>query len=235
MVIINCKECNIQVEAKDRRTKLCLVCKRQRQLNRCKNYKKVNKTFISEYNQKYKEKNKEAVKDYNKRYNIENREQIQARQTLQHLERRKTDMQYKMSITLRNRLRRFFTGTSASMRDLIGCELSYFVKWIQSNFIAEMTWKNHGAVWHIDHVLLCSLFNLNNYEERKICFNWKNMRPLLASVNMSRKKMKNQDLLNHEIKVYYYEKNHYDNYDHIKYDIGQLATKLLEKSKSGSS
>ena len=234
-MIINCQECNIQVEAENKRTKLCSSCKKLRQLNRCKQYKKNNETKISEYNKKYKDENKEAIKEYNKQYNIKNRDDIQVRQTAQHKERRKTDMRYKMSVVLRNRLKKFVTRASVSMRDLVGCDLSYFVEWIQYNFTTEMTWENHGSVWHIDHVLLCSLFDLNNYEERKICFNWKNMRPLLASKNMGRKKMTLQDLLNHEISIYIYEKIHYDNYDHIQYDLGYLATKLVEKSSSGSS
>jgi len=43
-----------------------------------------------------------------------------------------------------------------------------------------MNWKNHGD-WHIDHIYPCSKFYLNDPEEQKICFNYKNLAPLWAT------------------------------------------------------
>ena len=102
-------------------------------------------------------------------------------------------------------------------------------------FLRICSWNNHGTTWHIDHVLLCHLFDHNDPKDREICFNWKNTRPLPVKTNLARKQLDSQDLLCHEIKLHYFEKNNMEGYNHITYDFAYLTTKLLEKSCSGSS
>lgn len=96
-----------------------------------------------------------------------------------------------------------------------------------------MSWENHGTLWHIDHVICCEFFDMQKDEEKKICFNWKNMRPLLARANITRN-FSVKDWLHHEIKVLYYVKNNKEKYDDIQYDW-QLVTKFLKKFGDGSS
>jgi len=237
MIIITCEECKKDSEVTSERCRLCLVCVRNRKLQRCREYKIKNKERVKEYNKIYKQNNKEQVSLYNKKYNIENRDKIQKRQTEQHKERRRNDPKYKMSIVLRNRFRKFFKGINknTSFNELIGCSYENYIKWIEFNFSSDMSWDNHGTLWHIDHVLLCYLFDHEKIEDRKICFNWKNTRPLLSKINLARKKMDNNDILNHEIKIHYFEKNNIDGYNHIDINFAYLATKLLEKSNDGSS
>ena len=83
-------------------------------------------------------------------------------------------------------------------------------------------------------VLLCHLFDHSNENDIKICFNWKNTRPLLAKINLARKNIDIKDLLNHEIKVDYFIKKNQESYDNIEFDFIYLTTKLLDKSISGS-
>jgi hypothetical protein len=191
---------------------------------------------VSEYNKKYKKDRKDYISEYNKKYNIENREKIQKRQTEHNKMRRKIDSAYKISIVLRNRFRKFFKGIKIkSMKNIVGCSYENYMKWIEFNFIEEMSWENHGDLWHIDHVLLCHLFNYEDPNDINICFNWKNTRPLLAKKNLSRKTIDFKDLLNHEIKLNYFEKKNQEEYNHIDIDFAYLATKLLKKFDSGSS
>jgi hypothetical protein len=225
MIDIICKKCSIEFEAKTRVTKYCVQCGKEIRRERCREYKRKNKQKISEYNAKYKSDNKEKISEYNARYNSENREAIQKRQTEQHKVRRKTDMGYKMTICLKNRLSRFYKGEQASIKDLIGCPMEFLLKWFEYNFSEDMCWENHGVVWQIDHVIMCSLFDLNSYEERKKCFNWMNLRPLKSSINMSRKKIDVFDLTKHELKI--------KSYNEENKIFGQMATKFLEKSKNG--
>ena len=50
-----------------------------------------------------------------------------------------------------------------------------------------MSWKNHGYYgWHIDHILPCAGFNLENTQEQKYCFHYSNMQPLWAKENLSK-------------------------------------------------
>lgn len=46
-----------------------------------------------------------------------------------------------------------------------------------------MTWDNFGTVWHIDHVLPMSRFDLANQAQRAVCFGWTNLQPLRSSDN----------------------------------------------------
>lgn len=56
MVYIDCKVCDKEFQAENKRTKMCPTCSHQKQLDRCKEYKKKNKEHVSEYN-KYTKKN----------------------------------------------------------------------------------------------------------------------------------------------------------------------------------
>ena len=49
-----------------------------------------------------------------------------------------------------------------------------------------MTWQNHGKVWHIDHIVPCIAFDLTKPIEQQICFNYRNLQPLLTHDNLSK-------------------------------------------------
>lgn len=224
---IICTECDIEIDMPSRRFKMCPTCSRQKKLARCKRYKAQNKNRVKAYNKQWKKENKEAVSLYNKEYNVSNRDKIQRRQTAQHRLRRKIDMKYKMSIIIRNRLRKFYKGERPKTMGLVGIPMNRFVEWISSIFKTFMNWENHGDVWHIDHVIPCAWFNLNELDERMVCFHWSNMRPLKSERNMSRKNTCTlHELLCQEIKALAFDKS---------VNFKPLVTKLLEKSGSGSS
>lgn len=65
----------------------------------------------------------------------------------------------------------------------IGCSPEFFQKWIEFQFYDGMTMENYGKIWHIDHVIPCSKFDLSDKNAIKECFSWKNLRPLLAHKN----------------------------------------------------
>lgn len=226
MVLIICKCCETEIDMPNRRFKMCSTCSRNKQLERCKNYKKNNREHVKEYNAIWKKENKDSVSTYNAKYNIENRKAIQDRQTKYQRERRKTDLSFKMSTVLRNRLRKFYTGERPDVKNLIGLSITDFTKWIESQFYSDMSWDNHGELWHVDHVVPCHWFNLLDETERKICFCWINMRPLYAKINMGRKNCTYKELLNQEI----YAMNFRG-----KVNFKPLVTKLLEKSCNGVS
>ncbi|AYV81595.1 MAG: putative prophage protein [Harvfovirus sp.] len=156
-----------------------------------KNYKVNNLEHISVYNHEYKMEHTEEVKIYNREYNLNNREKIQARQTIQHAERLTYDPQYKMRCALSHRLGGIMKTLgreykSASTLVLLDCSLAFFTDWIKSQFTGVMTFENYGKVWHIDHVIPCSGFDLLKAEQQQKCFHWTNLRPLLALENLSK-------------------------------------------------
>jgi hypothetical protein len=60
-----------------------------------------------------------------------------------------------------------------------------------------MSWDNYGTYWHIDHINPICNFNLENEEDIKKVFNWRNTRPLNAKENLSRSKKSNVQEINH--------------------------------------
>ena len=67
----------------------------------------------------------------------------------------------------------------------LGCNTDAYLKWITS-YSESFTLKNYGKIWHIDHVIPISKFNLKNEEEQLLAFNWRNTMPLLAKENLSK-------------------------------------------------
>lgn len=67
----------------------------------------------------------------------------------------------------------------------IGCSIEFFKRWIEFQFIDDMSWTNMGK-WHLDHVKPCVAFDLTNEDEVLMCFNWTNIQPLWGPDNLSK-------------------------------------------------
>lgn len=151
-------------------------------------WKARHKEKVAEYNKKYKAENKEVISEYNAKYNIENRETIQKRTNANHYRLSRENPSFKISRTLRSRI------NSALKREIkcdhtltiLGCSIQFFLTWLEYCFKEDMTLQNHGTLWHIDHTVPCSKFNLVNEEEQKQCFHWTNMKPMYAKDNISK-------------------------------------------------
>jgi hypothetical protein len=71
----------------------------------------------------------------------------------------------------------------------LGCSLEQFRIHIESQFTDNMSWENHGLVWHLDHIIPCNAFLFDNEDDLYKCFNYKNYRPMLVFENTSRQDM----------------------------------------------
>ena len=71
--------------------------------------------------------------------------------------------------------------------ELLGCDIETFKKYLQSKIMKGMTMENYGTVWHIDHIIPVSKFDLSKDEEQKICFHYSNMQPMFAVENMKKR------------------------------------------------
>ncbi len=67
----------------------------------------------------------------------------------------------------------------------LGCSPEGFRKHIESQFVGGLNWSNYGnysapskMVWHIDHIIPVYKFDLTKEEDRYVCFNYKNLRPM---------------------------------------------------------
>ena len=127
------------------------------------------------YNRKQRE---DWVKNNDKR-NAARRKNLQ--------KRRDEDPQYRMKMALHVRLYdavKYQKGTkSAKTLELLGCTVEQLQTFLAAEFTEGMTWDNYGE-WHIDHILPCASFNLEDPEEQKKCFHWTNLQPLWALDNI---------------------------------------------------
>jgi hypothetical protein len=69
--------------------------------------------------------------------------------------------------------------------EYLGCTFPEYERWI-SNYSPEFTMENRGSVWHIDHVIPLSHFDMNDPVQQLIAFNWRNTAPLLARENLAK-------------------------------------------------
>jgi hypothetical protein len=154
-----------------------------------KNYREENKEHIAEITKKHRQERKEYYNNYKNTFDIN---------------RRKTDINFRIKCNLRTRLYNALKRNSklSSTEQLLGCTVEEFKKYIESKFQPGMTWSNWGKgfgkkgkqEWHIDHIIPCVLFDLSNSEEQKECFHYSNLQPLWAKENLLKGKNYNGNL-----------------------------------------
>jgi hypothetical protein len=70
--------------------------------------------------------------------------------------------------------------------ELIGCSRSFFLRWLKFQFSEDMSFKNYGVSWCIDHCLPVKSFNLEDEDEVRQCYNWINLRPYRIDKNSAK-------------------------------------------------
>lgn len=191
--------------------------------NECrKKYRQENKDKIKLKQDEYYKANKERLNDNAKEYRLAHSEEIKAQRRQyrnredikNHIkeknkeylpircqrikEKRINNQEFRLSEILRSKIHKMVKGSETSYKDLIGCDSSWFKKWIEFRFDEHMNWDNLGTYWQIDHILPISKFNHKNPNESKICFHWTNLQPLHKTEN--REKTNN-------IQLHYYFNN----------------------------
>jgi hypothetical protein len=123
-----------------------------------------------------------------KKSRIKNSENIRKKAREYELNRRNTDLNYRLRDVLRSRMRtalkRYFEKKPGSaVRDL-GCTLPQFIEHISSQFTDGMTLDNFGrSGWVLDHIIPLKLFDLNDREQFLRACHYTNIRPLWWSDN----------------------------------------------------
>jgi hypothetical protein len=136
---------------------------------------------------RYRENNKNILKIKKKEYEDNHRKEIQQYKK----NRYDNDMQIKMAHLISTRIRLAIKEKNAykkeKTRELIGCSISFLMKYIETRFDDEMSWNNHNYYgWHIDHIKPCNGFDLTKEEEQKKCFHYTNLQPLWGKDNISK-------------------------------------------------
>ena len=200
-------------------TKYCLMCNKEFITNRVNNkfccekcrrkyYRKQNKEYIAQYRKVYNIRNSEHIKNYNKEYNKiyynKNKEHIKQyrKQNYIHIKeynnkykvnKYNTDLKYKLTIWSREQVRRCLSSSKTKHTfDILGYTPEQLKQRLEMNFKSDMTWYNHGTLWHIDHRKPLCKFNFVlpdgtlNYEQIRLANSLANLQPLYVTENLSK-------------------------------------------------
>ena len=139
--------------------------------------------IVLKQRQEYYQKNKDKIRDRLKRYRQEHRQEINE----YFRNKYKTDINYKLSELLRNRVRnaiKSYKRPGSAVKDL-GCTVQELKEHLELQFKPGMTWDNHGQ-WHIDHIKPLSIFDLSDPEQFMEACHYSNLQPLWAKDNLSK-------------------------------------------------
>jgi hypothetical protein len=73
-----------------------------------------------------------------------------------------------------------------NVQTYIDCSPEFLRQWLEFNFDEGMTWENYGTHWNLDHTKPCSIFDLTMEENKKECFHWSNVVPIIAKENFKK-------------------------------------------------
>lgn len=105
--------------------------------------------------------------------------------------RLQNDPQFKLHVRLNGRisdaLKKQGVIKAAKTAELIDAEIADFKAYLSSNWEEGMSWDNYGRDgWHVDHIRPCASFDLTDEEQQLVCFNWRNLRPMWGTDNISK-------------------------------------------------
>tara|TARA_Y100000022_G_scaffold19300_4_gene14715 strand:+ start:121 stop:903 length:783 start_codon:yes stop_codon:yes gene_type:complete len=69
--------------------------------------------------------------------------------------------------------------------EYLGSSTNEYLEWIMT-YNNDYNLDNYGSIWHIDHVIALSQFDLSNEEQQLLAFNWRNTMPLSAKENLKK-------------------------------------------------
>jgi len=188
---------------KDKR-KVQMKAYRETNKEKAKEYSKVyweaNKDKRKAYNKNWNENNKKRLKVYKKIWGEVNKDKLKVQQKTWREDnkdkrnnyfnnRRKTDIQFKLTQNLRARLNSAIKGNykaGSAIKDL-GCTVEQLKQHLESKFQSGMTWDNWALDgWHIDHIKPLASFDLTDRKQLLEACHYTNLQPLWAKDNLSK-------------------------------------------------
>lgn len=195
------------------KVKYCPSCQKHRNIStftskgkRCKpcnktyllNWYKNNKEKVRLDGIKYRKKFKDKIRKAKKLYYVNNYEKIKKNRRIwliknkerinkYYRDKRKKDINYRLKVYLRIRLRKYLIKQTNSkfLEKYLGCTIKEFRKYMQNNFKKGMNWRNYGK-WHIDHII--PLYKAKNKVDILRLSHYTNLQPLWAIENLRKNK-----------------------------------------------
>lgn len=142
---------------------------------------------------KNKERLNEKQRAYKKALPKEKKTEWGAKRVAYAKKRRHSDPGFRVLHNMRSAVNRGFRGvvkrsdlSSAEHTKYFGCTYGSIKLYLESKFREGMSWENYGVLWQIDHIVPLKAA-MGKYENLlKLC-HFKNLQPLLAEENQSKK------------------------------------------------
>lgn len=146
-------------------------------------YRSANIDRIKASERMYYEKNRARLIENGKAYRKANPEKA----SLRSKNKRAKDPCYAIAGRLRCRLRNSLVRVGAIRAartfELVGCSQKDLVLWLERQFLPGMSWENR-SLWHVDHIVPLSAFDLTCEDQQRVAFHYTNLRPLWAKENI---------------------------------------------------
>ena len=149
-------------------------------------YKEAQKKYLQskKYEKTFKEyRQSERYKEVKKKY-------AQSGRRAEVMKKYRQIEKHKISNYLSTAIRRSLKGNKNGRHweDVVGWTLQQFKRRFAQLFKPEMTWKNHGIVWEIDHIIPLSVHNITSTDCTDFKRAWKlsNLQPLFKEENRSK-------------------------------------------------
>ena len=188
---------------------------REQNKERCneksKQYYEQNKERCNEKSKQHYEQNKERYKENHKQWREQNKDyhkqwceqnkdyykQWREQNKDYHKEYKKTkyksDLQFKLTTWSRRQVGRCLSSQKTKHTfDILGYTPEQLKQRLEMNFKPDMSWSNHGTLWHIDHRKPLCKFNFvlpdgtPNYKQIRLANSLANLQPLYVTENLSK-------------------------------------------------
>jgi hypothetical protein len=137
--------------------------------------------------------NSAEIYERKKEYIKNNRRKILDRQKKYVKKRKEEDPIFKLTMTLRNRIKNFMKCKGISKKinkktiEMVGCGPTELKEHIEKQFMDGMSWENHGPKgWHLDHII--PLISAKTEEDMFKLNHYTNLQPLWAKDNLKKGK-----------------------------------------------
>lgn len=133
----------------------------------------------------YRKKNRAAKAAYDRKYQSDNKERLNSVKRTYAACRKANDPAYALLRNLRTRVSQAMDGRGkdAPTIELLGCTADQFREHVESQFVDGMGWSQRG-LWHLDHSLPISAFDLAKPKHQRYAFHWSNCQPMWAEDNL---------------------------------------------------
>lgn len=104
---------------------------------------------------KLQSKCKDCTKKYNNSHKPYSKESNRIQRSKRLKERYNSDLEYKLLLTLRNRINKSLQSKNDKSIELLGCSIEEWVLYLEAQFDDKMAWDNYGkdGYWEIDHII----------------------------------------------------------------------------------